>query len=133
MTHARADAHDAHDHHHAHHGPGRHHHHVPWSFDRAFAIGVRLNVGFVIAEVVYERRAHSLALTADAGHDLGNVLGLLVAWAGSLLARRGPTPRRTCELRRFSILAAMANLGFLLIAVGAQPLHVSLPDVSRLA
>jgi cobalt-zinc-cadmium efflux system protein len=113
----------AHGHDHAHdghtHGRGRHHHHLPASFDSAFAIGVALNLAFVVAEAVYGVRAHSLALTADAGHNLSDVLGLALAWAGSVLARRGPTPRRTYGLRRFSILAAIANAGFLLIAVGA--------------
>ena len=99
------------------------HHHVPSSFDRAFAIGVALNVTFVVAEVIFGLRAHSLALTADAGHNLSDVLGLVLAWAGSVLARRGPTPRRTYGLRRFSILAAIANSGFLLIAVGAITLE----------
>ena len=134
MTHAHDDAHDGSDHGHDHslahaqHGPGHHHHHVPSSFDRAFAIGVGLNVAFVIAEVVFGLRAHSLALTADAGHNLSDVLGLLLAWAGSVLARRGPTPRRTYGLRRFSILAAIANAGFLLIAVGA----ITVEALSRL-
>ncbi|MDB4883651.1 MAG: cation diffusion facilitator family transporter, partial [Gemmatimonadetes bacterium] len=86
---------------------------------RAFAVGVALNVAFVITEVVIGVRVHSLALTADAGHNLGDVLGLVLAWAGTVLARRGPTPRRTYGLRRFSILAAIANSGILLIAVGA--------------
>ena len=95
------------------------HNHVPASFDRAFAIGISLNVAFVVAEVVYGMRAGSLALLADAGHNFGDVLGLVLAWAGSLLARRGPTPRRTYGMRRFSILAAIANAGLLLIAVGA--------------
>ncbi|CAN5440631.1 cation diffusion facilitator family transporter [soil metagenome] len=124
MPHSNAHAHDDHGHDHAghHHAPDHHHqhqHHVPSSFDRAFAIGVGLNVSFVVGEVYFGLRAHSLALTADAGHNLGDVLGLVMAWAGSILARRGPTPRRTYGLRRFSILAAIANAGFLLIAVGA--------------
>ena len=127
-------AHDGHDHSHhqpgghTHQGAGHHHHHVPSSFDRAFAIGVGLNVAFVITEVIFGLRAHSLALTADAGHNLGDVLGLVLAWAGSVLARRGPTPRRTYGLRRFSILAAIANAGFLLIAVGA----ITVEAISRL-
>jgi cobalt-zinc-cadmium efflux system protein len=82
-------------------------------------VGVGLNLAFVVAEFLFGLRAHSLALTADAGHNLGDVLGLSLAWAGSMLARRGPTPRRTYGLRRFSILAALANAGLLLIAVGA--------------
>jgi len=92
---------------------------VPANFDRAFAIGVALNVAFVVAEVVFGLRTQSLALIADAGHNLGDVLGLVLAWAGTVLARRQPTPRRTYGLRRFSILAAIANAGLLLIAVGA--------------
>ncbi len=92
---------------------------MPASFDRAFAVGVALNSAFVVAELVYGIRAHSLALTADAGHNLGDVLGLLLAWAGSILARREPTARRTYGMRRFSILAALANAGLLLVAVGA--------------
>jgi cobalt-zinc-cadmium efflux system protein len=95
------------------------HTHVPASFDRAFAIGVGLNVAFVIAEALFGLQAHSLALLADAGHNLSDVFGLSLAWAGSVLARRGPTPRFTYGLRRFSILAAIANAGLLLIAVGA--------------
>jgi len=113
-----AHAHSGHDHGH-HHGHDHGHQHAPASFDRAFAIGVALNVAFVLAEFVFGLRAHSLALVSDAGHNLSDVLGLSLAWAGTILARRGPTPRRTYGMRRFSILAALANAGFLLIAVGA--------------
>ena len=104
-----------HDHAHASHG----HAHAPASFDRAFAIGVGLNVAFVVAELVFGLRTNSLALVADAGHNLGDVLGLVLAWAGTVLARRQPTRRRTYGMRRFSILAAIANAGILLVAVGA--------------
>ena len=130
MTHdhsLHAHDHAAHDHPHQ-HGLGGHHHHAPANFDRAFAIGVGLNTAFVIAEVIFGIRAHSLALTADAGHNLGDVLGLLLAWGGTVLARRGPTSRRTYGLRRFSILAALANAGMLLIAVGA----ISVEAITRL-
>ena len=109
-------AHDHHDHDHSH---GHGHHHAPASFDRAFAIGVGLNLAFVLAEFLFGVRAHSLALVSDAGHNLSDVLGLGLAWAGSVLARRGPTPRRTYGMRRFSILAALGNAAILLIAVGA--------------
>ncbi|HEU4721804.1 MAG TPA: cation diffusion facilitator family transporter [Gemmatimonadaceae bacterium] len=109
--------HHAHGHPHDHHGHS--HAHAPASFNRAFAIGVGLNVAFVVAELVFGLRTHSLALIADAGHNLGDVLGLVLAWAGTVLARREPTPRRTYGMRRFSILAAIANAGILLIAVGA--------------
>ena len=98
---------------------GGSHHHAPANFDRAFAIGVGLNLAFVLAEAIFGLRAHSLALLADAGHNLSDVLGLALAWAASVLARREPTPRFTYGLRRFSILAAVANAGMLLIAVGA--------------
>jgi cobalt-zinc-cadmium efflux system protein len=111
-----------HDHAHRHAGhshAGHAHAHVPASFDRAFAVGVTLNLVFVGAEVVFGVRTNSLALISDAGHNLGDVLALVLAWAGSILARRSPTPRRTYGLRRFSILAAMANAGILLVAVGA--------------
>ena len=127
-AHGHGHAHDhghSHDHGHA-HGPG--HSHAPASFDRAFAIGVGLNVAFVVAEALFGLRAHSLALMSDAGHNLGDVLGLVLAWAGSLLARREPTPRRTYGLRRFSILAAIANAGILLIAIGA----IAVEAVNRL-
>jgi cobalt-zinc-cadmium efflux system protein len=125
--HVRHDDHD-HDHHdhghvHAHDRRRSHaghaHAHSPANFDRAFAIGVGLNVAFVVAEIGFGLRTNSLALISDAGHNLGDVLALVLAWAGTVLARRGPTPRRTYGLRRFSILAAMANAGILLVAVGA--------------
>jgi cobalt-zinc-cadmium efflux system protein len=82
----------------------------------------------VLAEVAFGLRAQSLALLADAGHNLSDVLALALAWAGSVLARRGPTPRFTYGLRRFSILAAVANAGLLLIAVGA----IAIEAVQRL-
>src|SRR3954466_3529429 len=119
----RQDGHDhahgdhAHDHGHDHGSHG--HSHAPARFDRAFAVGVGLNVAFVVAEVAFGLRTNSLALISDAGHNLGAVLALVLAWAGMVLARRGPTPRRTYGMRRFSILAAIANAGILLIAVGA--------------
>ena len=119
-VHTHEHGHDhVHDHAHGHaHGPGGHGH-APASFDRAFALGVGLNVAFVLAEVGFGLRAHSLALIADAGHNLGDVLALVLAWAGTVLARSEPTPRRTYGMRRFSILAAVANAGILLVAVGA--------------
>jgi len=112
-------AHDHHGHDHSHDHGHHGHHHAPASFDRAFAIGVGLNVAFVLAEILFGLRAHSLALVSDAGHNLSDVLGLSLAWAGSALARRSPTPRRTYGMRRFSILAALGNAAFLLVAVGA--------------
>jgi cobalt-zinc-cadmium efflux system protein len=95
------------------------HSHAPASFGSAFAVGITLNVGFVIIEVVYGVLAHSLALVADAGHNMGDVLGLLLAWCATFLARTAPTERRTYGLRSSSILAALFNAIFLLITVGA--------------
>jgi cobalt-zinc-cadmium efflux system protein len=114
--------HDHAGHSHAGHSHAGHSHaghsHAPANFDRAFAFGISLNAIFVIVEVVYGYRAHSLSLVADAGHNLGDVLGLVLAWAGSVLVRKRATERRTYGLRRFSILAALANACVLLISVG---------------
>lgn len=96
----------------------RGHRHAPANFGRAFAVGVALNTGFVVMEAAYGLAAHSLALLADAGHNLSDVLGLLLAWGAAALSRRGPTPRRTYGLRRSSILAALFNALLLLVAVG---------------
>ena len=117
MTHAH-DEHDDHGHDHGHDHPGGHVH-VPASFGRAFAIGIGLNTAFVIAEVVYGIFGNSVALLADAGHNLSDVLGLIVAWVASVLVRRAPTVRFTYGLRGSSILAALFNAMFLLVAVGA--------------
>ena len=110
-----------HDHGHGHspdHGHGHSHSHAPADFNRAFAIGVALNTGFVIVEAVYGFLANSLALLADAGHNLGDVLGLLMAWAAAVLVKRRPTARRTYGLKRSSILASLFNAVLLLVAVG---------------
>ena len=95
------------------------HSHAPASFGRAFAVGTALNLAFVIIEAFFGLRANSVALLADAGHNLGDVLGLLIAWGASILASRGPTARRTYGFRSSSILAALANAIVLLIALGA--------------
>ncbi len=104
----------AHDHGHVGHG----HSHAPASFGKAFAIGIALNLGFVIAEVAYGRQAHSIALIADAGHNMSDVLGLVLAFGASVLVKRRPTQRHTYGLRRTSILAALANALVLLIVTG---------------
>lgn len=101
------------------HNHGGGHSHAPANYGTAFAIGVTLNLGFVIAEVIYGRLAHSLALVADAGHNLSDVLGLVLAWGAILLSRRRPTKERTYGFRRSSILAALINAAILLISVGA--------------
>ena len=86
---------------------------------RAFAIGVGLNTLFVVVEVIAGFLAHSMALLADAGHNLSDVLALLMAWGAVILARCAPTARRTYGLRKATILASLANAVFLLLAVGA--------------
>jgi cobalt-zinc-cadmium efflux system protein len=95
------------------------HEHGTANYSRAFAVGVVLNLGFVVVEFLYGQLAHSLALVADAGHNLSDVLALLLAWGAAVLAQRRPTPGRTYGMRRSSILAALVNAVVLLIAVGA--------------
>jgi cobalt-zinc-cadmium efflux system protein len=87
-------------------------------FDRAFAIGIALNTGFVLVEWVYGVLANSLALIADASHNLGDVLGLLLAWGAAALARRRPSAHFTYGLRGSTILAALANAALLLVITG---------------
>jgi len=106
-----------HDHAHHHHGAG--HSHAPASFGTAFAIGIGLNTAFVIIEAVYGLYANSMALIADAGHNLSDVLGLIVAWAGAMMARTVATRRFTYGFKKASILSALINSLFLLVAVGA--------------
>jgi cobalt-zinc-cadmium efflux system protein len=86
---------------------------------RAFAIGVTLNAAFVLVEVAAGFWAGSMALLADAGHNLSDVLALLMAWGAGELAKRAPTAQRTYGLRKATILASLANAVFLLMAVGA--------------
>jgi len=93
------------------------HDHAP-SYGRAFAFGIALNGIFVVVEAVYGFMAGSVALVADAAHNLSDVLGLGLAWGALALARRKPTHRRTYGLRKTTILAALANAVFLFIAVG---------------
>lgn len=101
-----------HDHDHSGHA------HEPPSNNAAFAIGVILNLGFVVIEVLYGLAAHSLALISDAGHNLSDVFCLLLAWGAMYLTRSAPTKRRTYGWRRSSILAALINAVILLVVVG---------------
>jgi len=94
------------------------HSYAPADFGRAFAIDITLNVAFVILEAVCGVLANSVALLADAGHNLSDVLGLVVAWGAAALSRRPPSARYTYGLRGSSILAALFNALFLLVAVG---------------
>jgi cobalt-zinc-cadmium efflux system protein len=117
MAHAHHD--HSHDDHAGHaHGQGGHVH-APASFGTAFAIGIGLNTAFVIVEGVFGYFSNSVALVADAGHNLSDVLGLVVAWVAAILSKRAPSARFTYGLRGSSILAALFNAVFLLVAVGA--------------
>ncbi len=109
-----------HTHGHGHHGHDHGHSHAPANFGAAFAIGAALNIGFVVAEAAAGILTGSLALIADAGHNLADVLGLLLAWAAVILAKRAPTARRTYGLRKATILASLANAGLLLVGVGVM-------------
>ena len=119
------DSDPAHRHAHHHH---HHHHHAPSSHGRAFALAVLLNVAFVVAETAASFVAGSTALLADAGHNLGDVLSLLLAWGASVLAARPAGPGYTYGLKSSSILAAIANAALLWVALGA----VMLETVQRL-
>jgi cobalt-zinc-cadmium efflux system protein len=105
--------HADHDHH------GRAHVHAPTTFGTAFAVGIGLNLSFVAVEFTYGVLANSVALIADAGHNLSDVLGLVIAWIASVLTRRAPSSRYTYGLGSSSILAALFNAVLLLVAVGA--------------
>lgn len=124
--------HDRHDHaghahthggqggHSGHGGHGHHHHHAPAAgHGRAFALAVALNIVIVVAQGVYGVIAHSAALLADAGHNLSDVLGLLLAWGATWLATRRPSARFTFGFGSSSILASLANAALLLVACGA--------------
>jgi cobalt-zinc-cadmium efflux system protein len=117
--------HHHHDHDHGHsHGFG-HHHPLPDpnGHGRAFALAIGLNTAFVAIEFIYGFIAHSTALMADAGHNLSDVLGLVLAWGAALLAKRAPKGRYTYGLRGSSILAALGNGLLLMIACGAIALE----------
>lgn len=127
--------HDPHDHghgghHHGHghshvsdpsqgHSHGAAHSHAPKDFGFAFAAGTALNLAFVAVEATYGILANSMALIADAGHNLSDVFGLLIAWGASTMQKRPPSQRYTYGLGSTSILAALLNAVVLLIAVGA--------------
>jgi len=103
---------------HDHHAHAHSHAHAPADYGRAFAIGIGLNLVYVAAEVGYGLASGSLALLADAGHNLGDVLGLALSWAAAALGRRGPSDRFTYGLGSSSILAALGNAVILLVVTG---------------
>ena len=100
-------------------GAGHSHDHVPKDYSRAFALGIVLNLAIVVLETVFGPLSGSMALLADAGHNLSDVLGLVVAWGGAAMARKRASPRFTYGLKKGSILAALTNALLLMIAVGA--------------
>lgn len=127
------DNHAPNAHRHA-HGHGGHSHggsagHGPASYDRSFALGAALNLGFVAVEATYGLIANSTALLADAGHNLGDVMGLLIAWGAAWMGRRLPVGRYTYGFGNASILASLLNAMILLIGVGA----ITLESANRLS
>ena len=96
----------------------RHHHATP-DYNRAFAVGVALNVIFVLVEAFYGVKSGSLALLTDAGHNLSDVLGLLLAWGAVILAKKRPSTRRTYGFSRATIIASLFSGLLLMGAVGA--------------
>lgn len=127
MPHAHPPAHEGpaqQGHPHGHHPHGHHHGHDPGlapggGHDRAFAAGIALNLGFVAVEAFYGWRIDSLALLADAGHNLSDVAGLVLAWGGALAGRLRPDARHTYGWQRAGILAAFFNALLLLVAMGS--------------
>ena len=123
MDNSHPEHHD-HDHHHGDHGHARSdahdhaHSHAPKDFGTAFGIATALNLGLVAIQVFYGVVAHSVALLADAGHNFGDALGLVIAWGAHGLAKLNPTARYTYGFRSASILAALLNSVILLVATG---------------
>lgn len=135
-SHGEGELHNhSHDHGAATHGHSHGHSHTPKDFGFAFALGAALNVAFIIVEAFAGFYANSMALLADAGHNLSDVLGLLIAWGATLLVKRRPTLQYTYGFGSSTILAALANAVLLLVAVGAimleavQRLGSSVPPV----
>jgi cobalt-zinc-cadmium efflux system protein len=110
----RDHKHEHHDHEHHHH----HHHAPPDRVTRAFAVGIVLNIAFVVIGIAAGIYANSTALLADSAHNMGDVLGLAMAWGAAVLARRARSERRTYGLRRTTIFAALGNGGLVLFAIG---------------
>ena len=125
MSHGHHDHHRHHDHRghagaaHVGHGQDHGHGHAPADFGRAFAIAAALNIALVVAQIVFGVLANSVALLADAGHNFGDVLALLLAWGAQGVAQWRPAGRYTYGYRSASILAALFNGLILLVATGA--------------
>ncbi len=111
------------------HSAAHDHSHAPADFGRAFLIGIVLNAAFVIVEATYGYLSGSMALVADAGHNLSDVLALLLAWGASAAAKRPPSARFTYGFKSSTILAAIANAALLMVAIGA----ILIETIRRLA
>ncbi len=130
----------AHNHNHSHHD---HSHGEPMNYNTAFGFGIALNMAFVVIEFGYGYVSHSLALMADAGHNLSDVLGLALAWGAFYLAKKRPSQKFTYGYKSSSILAALANAVLLLVAIGGiiweavhrfnEPTHVEANTVMIVA
>lgn len=120
LNHSSHDSHHCnHNHSHDHtHGSVHGHHHIPQSFGKAFAVGISLNLIYIFAEVIWGIVANSLALIADAGHNLSDVFALASAWGASYLSKKKPSPNFTYGFRRTSILVSLGNAILLLIVTG---------------
>jgi cobalt-zinc-cadmium efflux system protein len=105
-----------HDHSHAH---AHDHSHGPAEYGRVFALGIALNLAFVVVEVVYGLVGHSVALLADAAHNVGDIVGLALSWGATALATLRPSTRRTFGFRRTTIIASVSNALVLLFMTGA--------------
>jgi cobalt-zinc-cadmium efflux system protein len=127
--------HTGHDHAHGHRGHEHGHSHAPTDFGMAFAVATLLNFALVAAQVIYGLSANSIALLADAGHNFGDALGLLLAWGAHVMARWTPTERYTYGFRSASILSALINAAMLLVATGAIAWEAirRLPDPGEVA
>ena len=118
MVPAMAEHAHAHEHHHGHSHAGQGHSHGTPRTGRAFVIGMSLNLAFVVVEIAFGFMSHSMALVADAGHNLSDVLGLALSYAALLLAKQPPSARRTYGLRGSTILASLGNALVLLFVTG---------------
>lgn len=115
----------AHQHHHG-HGHDHHHHHQPQSFTLAFALAVGLNLAFTFIEAIYALFANSMSLLADAGHNLADVLGLVLAWGAMWLLSKKATDKYSYGFKRTTILAALTNAIILVgttIAIAIESIH----------
>jgi cobalt-zinc-cadmium efflux system protein len=101
------------------HGHNHGHSHAPANYGFAFGFGIILNTIFIIVEIIYGILGDSLALLADAGHNVSDVLGLIIVWIAVWLGKKAPTNKRTYGYKRSSILSALFNAVFLLVAIGA--------------